>query len=184
VKRILRYLAGTLDHGLCYTRTTGKSWFVGYSDSDLAGDVDSSKSTTGCLFFLGTSLVSWQSVKQRVVALSSCEAEYVAMTTAATQALWLSRLFADLLGRKIEVVELRVDNKSALALAKNPVFHDRSKHIRIKHHFIRDCVEEGSIKTEFIPTVDQLADILTKALDKTKLEEMRSRIGIKEIKIN
>jgi len=184
VKRILRYLAGTLDHGLCYTRTTGKARFVGYSDSDLAGDVDSSKSTTGCLFFLGTSLVSWQSVKQRVVALSSCEAEYVAMTTAATQALWLSRLFADLLGRKVEVVELRVDNKSALALAKNPVFHDRSKHIRIKHHFIRDCVEEGSIKTEFIPTADQLADILTKALGKTKLEEMRSRIGIKEIKIS
>jgi hypothetical protein len=66
-------------------------------------------------------------------------------------------------------------------LAKNPVFHDRSKHIRIKHHFIRDCVEEGSIKTEFIPTADQLPDILTKALGKTKLEEM-SRIGIKEIK--
>jgi hypothetical protein len=109
VKRILRYLAGTLDHGLCYTRTTGKARFVGYSDSDLAGDVDSSKSTTRCLFFLGTSLVSWQSVKQRVVALSSCEAEYVAMTTAATQALWLSRLFADLLGRNVEVVELRVD---------------------------------------------------------------------------
>jgi hypothetical protein len=69
-------------------------------------------------------------------------------------------------------------------LAKNPVFHDRSKHIRIKHHFIRDCVEEGSIKTEFIPTTDQLADILTKALGKTKLEDMRSRIGIKEIKIS
>jgi hypothetical protein len=95
----------------------------------------------------------------------------------------LSRLFADLLGTKAEVVELRVDNKSALALAKNPVFHDRSKHIRIKYHFIRDCVEEGS-KTEFIPTVDQLADILTKALGKTKLEEMRSRIGIKAIKIS
>ena len=108
----------------------------------------------------------------------------MAMTTAATQALWLSRLFAELLGREVEVVELRVDNKSALALAKNHVFHDRSKHIRIKHHFIRDCVEEGSIKTEFIPTADQLADILTKALGKTKLEDMRSRIGIKEIKIS
>jgi hypothetical protein len=106
VKRILRYLAGTLDHGMCYTKTAGKASFVGYSDSDLAGDVDTSKSTTRCLFFFGSSLISWQSIKQRVVALSSCEAEYVAMTTAATQALWLSRLLAQLLGRKVEMVEL------------------------------------------------------------------------------
>jgi hypothetical protein len=104
------------------------------------------------------------------------------MTSAATQALWLSRLLADLLGRKVETVELRVDNKSAIALAKNPVFHDRSKHIRVKQHFIRDCIEEGSIRTEYIPTADQLADILTKALGKAKLEDMRSRIGIKQIK--
>jgi hypothetical protein len=142
---------------------------MGYCDSDLAGDIDSSKSTTGCLFFFGNSLVRWQSIKQRVVSLSSCEAEYVAMTSAATQALWLSRLLADLLGRKVETMELRVDNKYAIALAKNPVFHDRSKHIKIKEHFIRDCIEEGSIRTEYIPTADQLADILTKALGKAKL---------------
>jgi hypothetical protein len=86
------------------------------------------------------------------------------------------------LGRKVETVELRVDNKSAIALAKNPVFHDRSKHIKTKEHFIRDCIEEGSIRTEYIPTADQLADILTKALGKVKLEDMRSRIGIKQIK--
>ena len=72
---------------------------------------------------------------------------------------------------------LRVDNKSAIALAKNPVFHDRSEHIRVKEHFIRYCIEEGSIKTEYIPTADQFADILTKALGKAKLEDMRSRIG-------
>jgi len=182
VKRVLRYLAGTLDYGLQFKRAPNSARFVGYCDSDLAGDIDSSKSTTGCLFFFGNSLVSWQSIKQRVVALSSCEAEYVAMTSAATQALWLSRLLADLLGRKVETVELRVDNKSAIALAKNPVFHDRSKHIRVKQHFIRDCIEEGSIRTEYIPTADQLADILTKALGKAKLEDMRSRIGIKQIK--
>jgi hypothetical protein len=84
------------------------------------------------MFFLGYCLISWQSVKQKVVALSSCEAEYIATTTAATQALWLSRLLGELLGRKVDVVELKVDSKSALALAKNPVFHDRSKHIRMK----------------------------------------------------
>ena len=165
---MLRYVVGTLDFGLYYKRAPGTARFVGYCDSDLAGDVDTSKSTSGTLFFLGDCLVSWQSVKQRVVALSSCEAEYIATTTAATQALWLSRLLRELLDRKMEAVELKMDSKSALALAKNPVFHDRSKHIRTKFHFIRDCLEEGSIKTNHILTADQLADILTKSLGKAK----------------
>ena len=90
-------------------------------------------------------MVSWQSIK--VVALSSCKAEYIATTTAATQALWLSRLLGELLGRKVDVVELKVDSKSALALAKNSVFHDRSKHIQIKYHFISDCLEGASRPT-------------------------------------
>src|SRR6185312_15070292 len=89
VKRIIRYVAGTLDHGLHYPRCPGAAHFVGYSDSDHAGDIDTSKSTSGILFFLGECLVSWQSVKQQVVALSSCEAEYITASTASTQALWL-----------------------------------------------------------------------------------------------
>uniref|UniRef100_A0ACD6AX37 Uncharacterized protein n=1 Tax=Avena sativa TaxID=4498 RepID=A0ACD6AX37_AVESA len=92
VKRIIRYVAGTLDHGLYYPRCPGAAHFVGYSDSDHAGDIDTSKSTSGILFFLGKCLVSWQSVKQQVVAMSSCEAEYIAASTACTQALWLARL--------------------------------------------------------------------------------------------
>ena len=122
VKRILRY-------GLHYPRCPGAEHFIGYSDSDLAGDIDTSKSTSGTLFFLGKCLISWQSVKQQVVALSSCKAEYIAATTASTQALWLARLLGNILGRDAEAVELRVDSKSALALAKNPVFHERIKHI-------------------------------------------------------
>jgi len=180
-KRVLRYVAGTLDYGLHYGKAPNTARFIGYSDSDLAGDVDTSKSTSGTMFFLGSCLVCWQSVKQKVVALSSCEAEYIAATTASTQALWLARLLGELLGREVEVVELRVDSKSALALAKNPVFHDRSKHIRTKFHFIRDCLEEGSIKTNHIPTADQLADILTKSLGKAKFQEMRERIGLKKV---
>jgi hypothetical protein len=117
-----------------------------------------------------------------VVALSSCEAEYIAATSAATQALWLARLMGELLGKKAEAVELRVDSKSALALAKNPVFHGRSKHIRIKFHFIRSCLEEGSVKANYINTVDQLADILTKPLGRVKFQDMRSRIGLIHIK--
>jgi hypothetical protein len=87
-----------------------------------------------------------------VVALSSCEAEYIAASTASTQALWLVRLLGDLLDRDTGAVELRVDNKSALALAKNSVFHERSKHIRVRYHFIRGCLEEGSFKARYINT--------------------------------
>ena len=174
-------MAGTLDYGLVYKRIPGTASFVGYCDSDLAGDVDTSKSTSGTMFFLGGCLVCWRSIKQKVMALSSCEAEYIAAASAATQALWLSKLLGELLGSKVDVVELKVDSKSALALAKNPVFHGRSKHIRIKYHFIRDCLEDGSIKADHISTTDQLADILTKSLGKSRFLEMRKRIGLEQI---
>ena len=176
MKRIIRYVAGTLDHGLRYPRCPGAAHFVGYSVH--AGDIDTNKSTSGILFFLGKCLVSWQSVKKQVVALSSCEVEYIAASTASTQALWLARLLGDLLGRDTEAVELRVDSKSALALAKNPVFHERSKHIRVRYHFIRGCLEEGSIKAGYINTKDQLADLLTKPLGKIKFLELCYRTGM------
>jgi len=99
---VLRYVAGTLDYG----RAPNTVRLIGYSDSDLAGDVDTSKSTSGTMFFLRSCLVCWQSVKQKVVALSSCEDEYIAAATASTQALWLARLLGELLGREVEVVEL------------------------------------------------------------------------------
>jgi hypothetical protein len=134
IKRILRYVAGTFDYGLRYEQCPGASHFVGYCDSDLTGDIDTSKSTSGVLFFLGNCLVSWQSLKQRVVALSSCEAEYIAATSTVTQALWLACLLGELLGRKTETVELKVD----------------SKHIRIKYHLIRGCLKEGSVKASYI----------------------------------
>jgi hypothetical protein len=102
--------------------------------------------------------VSWQSVKQQVVAMSSCEAEYIVTSTACTQAL-----------------------KSALALAKNPVFHERSKHIHVRHHFIRGCLDEGSIKASYINTKDQLADLLTKPLGRIKFLELCSRIGMVQL---
>jgi hypothetical protein len=104
MKRIIRYIAGTLDHGLYYPRCHEEAHLVEYSDH--TGDIDTSKSTSGILFFFGKCLVSWQSVKQQVVALSSCEAEYIAVSTASTQTLWLVRLLSDLLGRDTGAVEL------------------------------------------------------------------------------
>jgi hypothetical protein len=154
---------------------------VGYSDNDHAGDIDTSKSTSGILFFLGKCLISSQSVKQQVVAMSSCEAEYIEAFAASAQALWLARLLGDLLGRDTGVVELRVDSQSALALAKNPVFHERSKHIRVRYHFIRDCLAEGSIKTRYISTKDQVADLLTKLLGRIKFLELCSRSGMTQL---
>jgi hypothetical protein len=184
VKRIIRYVVETLDYGLYYPRCPGEAHKVGYSDSDHVGDIDTSKSTSEILFFFfffSKCLISWQSVKQHVVAFSSCVAEYIAASTASTQALWLVRLLGDLLGTDIGAVELKVDSKSALALAKNPIFHVRSKHIRVRYHFIRGCLEEGSFKTCYINTKDQLADLLTKPLGMIKFFKLCSRIGMVQL---
>jgi hypothetical protein len=164
VKKILRYIVGTLQYGLRYGRRTGTTRLVGYCDNDLAGDIDTRKSTTDALFFLGKSLVSWQSLKQWVVALSSCKTEYITTITAVTQAIWMARLLGGLLEREPEVVKLKVDSKSALALARNLVFHERSKHIDLRYHFIQNCLAERTVSFTYINTVDQLADILIKAL--------------------
>jgi hypothetical protein len=181
VKRIIRYVAGTLDHGLYYPRCPEEAHLVGYSDSDHVGDIDTNKSMSGILFFFGKCLVSWQSVKQQMVALSSCEAEYIAASTALTQTIWLVRLLSDLLDRDTGAVELRLNSKSALALAKNPIFYERSKHIQVRHHFIRGCLEEGSIKTGYINTKDQLADLLTKPLGRIRFLELCSKTGMVQI---
>ena len=181
VKRILRYIAGSPRLGCRYGRSTGATRLVGYSDSDLGGDVDSRKSTSGTLFFLGSSPVTWQSQKQKIVALSSCESEYVAAATAACQGIWLARLLAEFSNGEAEQVVLKVDNKSAISLAKNPVFHERSKHIELKYHFIRECVETKKIELEFVPTELQLADMLTKPLGRVRLAELRSRVGMVEV---
>jgi hypothetical protein len=181
VKRVLRYVAGTLQFGCCYRRKQ-EAQLVGYSDSDLAGDVDTRKSTTGVVFFLGGNVITWQSQKQRVVALSSCEAEYIAGATAACQGVWLARLLAELKGEEAGTFSLNIDNQSAVALSKNPVFHDRSKHIDVKYHYIRECVEENRVQLQSIGTVEQLADICTKALGRERFCELRSKLGVLHVR--
>ena len=115
------------------------------------------------------------------MALSSCELEYVAAATAACQGIWLARLLAEFSNGEAEQVMLKVDNKSAISLAKNPVFHERSKLIELKYHFIRDCVETKKIELEFVPTEHQLADMLTKPLGRVRFAELRSSIGMVEV---
>jgi hypothetical protein len=180
VKQILRYIAGTSGVGVfCPRKKEDMAELMGYSDNDLVGDLDSRKSTCGILFFLGKNPVSWQSTKQRVVTLSSCEAEYIAAATPACQGVWLAWLLSELKDAEIQVPVLRVDNKSTISLVKNPVHHNRSKHIDVRYHLIRECEQIGQIAVEFIRTEEQLGDILTKPLGKIKFRELCNKVGLK-----
>jgi hypothetical protein len=153
VKHILRYVKGTIKFGCKYGRGTNlKPFLIGFSNSDFAGDSEDRKSTTGMVYFLGKNLVTWTSQKQKIVALSSCEAEYVAGAAAACQGIWLSRLVGDLMGTKETPVKLLMDNMSAIALSKNPVHHDRSKHIDTKYHFLREWAQNVRL-TKYNKTV-------------------------------
>jgi hypothetical protein len=138
---------------------------IGFSDANFAGDIDARKSTTWVIFFLANSPITWKSTKQKVVAQSSCESEYIAAANATCQALWLAQVLAEVQGSTPSTPLLRVDNKSAIALIKNPVLHGQSKHIEVKYHLVRESVENGRIKVEFIRSEEHLDDILTKPLD-------------------
>nr|CAE03285.2 OSJNBb0046P18.1 [Oryza sativa Japonica Group] len=149
---------------------------VVYSDSDLAGDLDEQKSTSGQIFFVNGGPVTWQSSKQKVVALSSCEAEYIAVAAATCQSVWLAWLLAEVMGDEVAAPLLKVDNQSTISLIKNPVHHDRSKHIDVKYHYIRECAEKKLIEVMSVGTAEQLGDIFTKSLGRTRFQELRSKI--------
>jgi hypothetical protein len=179
VKRILRYIQGTSDFGVLYPITDGsKGKLVGYCDSDWSGDRVERKSTMGYVFTIYNCPISWSSKKQTVVALSTCEAEYISACYAACQGIWLQSLLHEM---KIEIddeVELMVDNKSAINLAKNPIAHGRSKHIETKFHFLRDQVSKGRIKLTYCKTENQVADVLTKPLKIERFKVMRRLLNM------
>ena len=133
------------------------------------------------LVFLRSTPISWLSLKQKVVALSTYEAEYVAASTTPCQAVWLRRLLGKLTGVEAHPPAPMVDNQPAIALAKNPVLHDRSKHIDVKFHFLRDCVDGGQIVIEFVETGRQLADALTKPLRRLRLTELKEMIDMEGV---
>ncbi|GKC26312.1 integrase [Tanacetum coccineum] len=168
-KRILRYIAGTTSYGIWYSRKE-KFELVGYSDSDWAGEKEDMKSTSGNCFTLGSGVVSWASKKQATVALSSTEAEYVAATKAACQAIWLRRMLSDLNQTQNGATTI------FCAMTRNRVPHYRTKHIAIKHHFIRELVAERQVELEFCRTDQQLADLFTKSLSRGKFEEFRDKL--------
>ncbi|GJT06761.1 ribonuclease H-like domain, reverse transcriptase, RNA-dependent DNA polymerase [Tanacetum coccineum] len=181
IRQVLRYVKGTKDFGITYKHNEGNK-IQGFSDSSYGVNTQEGKGTTRIIFYYGESPISWSTQKQATVALSSCESEFIAATAAATQALWLKRLLSKLTHSKEGKVTIMVDNKSAIALMKNPVFHGRSKHIDTKYHFIRECVEREDIQVEFVSGEYQKADILTKALPKIKFLTMRQLIGVKDLR--
>ena len=176
---MLRYLHGTIGYGLRYTSGEGVK-LEGFTDSDWAGSAVDRKSTSGCCFSLGSAMVSWFSKKQSSVALSTAEAEYIAACAASKEAVWLRKLLADLSGHQVDVTVIFCDNQSCIKLSENSVFHDRSKHIDMKYHYIRDIVQKGVIKLQYISTDEQVADIFTKPLARVKFAYFRERLGVVE----
>ena len=147
---------------------------VGYCDADYGGDEDTRRSTTAYLFMLGGGAITWASKLQPTVALSSAEAEYMAVSAAVQDAIYLRKLFNDLGFEQREPTVIHEDNQGCIALTENPVMHKRTKHIDIRHHFIRERVESGEIVLKYVATQDQLADMLTKPLKRPELERLRS----------
>jgi hypothetical protein len=175
-KRVLRYLAGTKELGLVYGKGTGGPDLMGYSDSDWGGDRVTRRSTTAFVFMVGGTAVSWTSKLQQTVAKSSCEAEYMALCSAVSEAIYLRGLLGELGAGTAEPVIIRVDNQGAIQLAHNPAHHRLTKHIDIQYHFIRERIGTGDVRLEWVPTANQLADLLTKALPVVRVRELRGAI--------
>ena len=174
---LLRYLRGTSDLCLTFDAISSKRVALGYADADWGGCLDTRRSTTGYLFRTFGGPVAWKSRRQPTTALSTAEAEYMASADATRQAIWL-RLLLDDLGEPQTTMTILNDNQACIQLSKNPVHHDRSKHIDMRHHFLRDHVNSNTIELLHVPTADNLADLLTKPLGVDKFDDLRHRLGL------
>ena len=175
VRRILRYVKGTINTGLHFTSHTTLD-LCAFSDADWAGCPTTRRSTTGYCTFLGKNLVSWCAKKQHTISRSSTEAEYRAMANTAAELTWLSFLLADLRIPLASPPLLYCDNLSALHMTINPVFHARSKHIELDYHFVRERVALGLLVTHHIPSTEQVADLFTKPMSKSALAYFRAKL--------
>lgn len=178
VKRILGYLKGTITLGVLYKKERVDYRLEGWTDSDYAGDINDRKSTSGYVFKLGTGAVSWSSKKQPIVTLSTTEAEFVAASSCACQAIWLRRILQHLGQTQEECTKLHCDNSSSIKLSKNPIMHGRCKHIDVRYHFLRDLTKDGVVELVHCSTENQIADILTKPLKLDNFSKLRARLGV------
>lgn len=180
-KRILRYLKETACLGLSYKKCAYGS-LTGYSDADWAGDMDDRHSTSENVFLLAGGAVSWLSKKQATVALSTAEAEYVALSAATQEAIWLPRLLADVGVPPKGPTVIHEDNQGAISMAKNAVGHARTKHIDIRYLFVREGVQNGAIALKYVATDEMIADILTKPLPKHRFEKLVTKLSMRTVK--
>ncbi|RVW57623.1 Retrovirus-related Pol polyprotein from transposon RE2 [Vitis vinifera] len=180
VIRILRYIKSTPGQGVLY-ENRGHTQVVGYTDADWAGSPTDRRSTSGYCVFIGGNLISWKSKKQDVVARSSAEAEYRAMALATCELIWLRHLLRELRFGKDEQMKLICDNQAALHIASNPVFHERTKHIEVDCHFIREKIASGCVATSFVNSNDQLADIFTKSLRGPRIKYICNKLGAYDV---
>ncbi|CAJ2652613.1 unnamed protein product [Trifolium pratense] len=179
VKRIMRYLKGTMSYGILYKSTDGENvTLVGWTDSDYARDYDDRKSTSGYVFSIGTSAISWSSKKQPIVTLSTTEAEFIAAASSACQGIWLRNVLKQLRQEQVTCTTIYCDNSSSIKLSKNPVMHGRSKHIDVRYHFLRDLNNDGVIELNQFRTSKQIAYIMTKALKVDTFCKLREGLGI------
>lgn len=177
VKRVLRYLAGSLDKGIVYKHDYKPGILECFSDADFGGCKESGRSTSGVLVLYSGGAISWFSQRQTVVATSTTEAEIIAANECAREVILLKRLFL-CITKLYGIPILQVDNTAAIRLAENPEFHRRTKHISIKHFFIREKVSEKELLVQQVPTEYQMADMMTKPLFKPRLLFLCSRIGL------
>ncbi len=182
VKRIFRYLKGSVDLGLEYKKNpSDETSLLGYSDADFGRDRDTRRSITGNVFLMSGGAISWISKRQAVVALSTAEAEYIALSSAVQEVLWLNKLLSDLGVKQSEPITLFEDNQGAIAIAQNPVGHSRTKHIDIKFHFVREAVGNDRVKLVYCPTESMVADIFTKPLTRTRFVGLVNALGLKSL---
>ncbi|GJV10217.1 retrovirus-related pol polyprotein from transposon TNT 1-94 [Tanacetum coccineum] len=177
VKRIFKYLRGTVNRGLWYPKDSSIT-LTAYADADHAGCQDTRRSTSGCMQLLGDRLISWSSKRQKSTAISSTEAEYIALSGCCAQVLWMRSQLTDY-GLGFNKIPMYCDNKSAIALCCNNVQHSRSKHIDIRFHFIKEQVENGVVELYFVNTEYQLANIFTKALGRERIEFLINKLGMR-----
>ncbi|XP_048427896.1 uncharacterized mitochondrial protein AtMg00810-like [Pyrus x bretschneideri] len=175
VKRILRYLKATYDHGLVYK--PGDMQLHAFSDADYAGNPDTRHSTRGFCIYLGSNLVSWSSKKQKTVSRSSTEAEYRQLAYTAAKLSWFRSLFKDL-HLHLLLPHIWCDNVSSIALASNPVFHSRTKHLEVDYHYVREKVVRKQLLIHFICSQDQLADLFTKGLSSSRFKLLVSKLPV------
>lgn len=178
VKRIMKYIKGTVNHGILFPKGDQMLSITAYSDADFAGDKTTRKSTSGTIIKVGDAPVVWSSQKQRSVALSTTESEYIAASQTTKELIWVRRLMNDLVKCKVQTPTMYVDNQSAIKLVKNPEFHKRTKHIDVRYHFIRQHYEEKVFELRYIHTDEQIADICTKPLSKARFEYLREKLSL------